>query len=501
MMSSIRFWFLVAVLTSVNAGAQVPLELRHAFTGADGASPRGSLLWADGNFYGTALAGGDAGFGTIFKMTEAGALTVLHSFDGGSDGAYPMAGLIKATDGNFYGTTLGGGDLDLGTVFKMTPAGGVTVLHEFEGESDGEMPVASLIQATDGNFYGTTIGGGQFGVGTVFRMTPAGAVTVLWAFAGVPPDPTPVLPVTLDGAKPHAGLIQASDGFLYGTTSDGGQIDLLAPSGHGTIFRVALDGTSYTQLWYFQALSLGEHPNAALVQTSDGNLYGTTTVGGTPGQFGGFGGTVFKVALQGPPPTVTWVHSFGSQELGTGLFGSLIQGLDGNLYGTTAGGSDTNHTGSAFKMTPAGVVTLLYKFTEADGTGPTAALAQAPDGTFYGMTSTGGAAHAGMAFRLDTLQCRDSVDTLELFYRNPTFRISFTIQTPVPATFSTWVVSSAGITNLWSIPIPAISPAQKFDISRDDAAPGGWLGFLTTLSTPTSGVTCFDWKTVNTSRP
>jgi uncharacterized repeat protein (TIGR03803 family) len=487
-MSSIRFWFVVAVLASVNAGAQVPLELRHTFTGPDGVGPQGVLLWADGSFYGTARYGGEAGFGTIFKMKETGEFTVLHSFESGSDGAYPMAGLIKATDGSLYGTTLSGGDLDLGTVFRMTPAGDVTVLHEFEGGSDGALPGASLIQATDGNFYGTTGFGGRFGLGTLFRMTPAGAVTVLRGFAGVPPDPTPFLPVLGDGATPQAGLIQASDGFLYGTTVDGGQFDLGFPAGHGTIFRIALDGTSYQVVRYFQPLDLGEHPKAALVQASDGNLYGTTFTGGPA--YGVSRGTVFKL----DPQTlgVTPMHTFGSDEMGGFLYTSLIQGLDGNLYGTTGS--------TAFKMTTSGQVTLLYQFTGADGRGPMAALAQAPDGTFYGVTTGGGPAFSGIVFRLDTLMCRDSLDTLVLFYQNPIFRVSFTLQTPIPATWSTWLVSSAGVTNLWSLPIPAVSPAMRFAFSREDVPPGVWLGFLTTLSTP-SGVTCFDWKTVNTSHP
>ena len=146
-------------------------------------------------------------------MTPSGTVTVLHAFVGGkTDGANPQAALIQATDGNFYGTTLSGGPSDNGTVFQMTPGGTVTVLHAFAGgTTDGANPTAALIQATDGNFYGTTSSGGTSAFfGTVFKMTPGGALTILYRFTdgftgGVP-------------GAPYASLIQATDGNFYGTT-------------------------------------------------------------------------------------------------------------------------------------------------------------------------------------------------------------------------------------------------------------------------------------------
>ena len=204
-----------------SAGAET---LAYAFTGAttDGAIPKSALLKGpDGNFYGTTSSGG-AGYGTVFKMTPEGVVTVRYAFTGGpADGAYPAAALILAADGNFYGTTLSGGSAGLGTVFRMSPAGTVTVVHAFAGgATDGANPAAALIQAADGDFYGTTMGGGASGLGTVFRMTPGGAVTVLHGFTGG----------IGDGASPMAPLVQATDGNFYGTTAGGSHVCATKPS-------------------------------------------------------------------------------------------------------------------------------------------------------------------------------------------------------------------------------------------------------------------------------
>ena len=194
----------------------------HAFTGgADGSNPEGAalLLGNDGNFYGTTRSGGSGG-GTVFKLTPSGTLTTLHVFTGGADGAYSRAPLIQATDGNFYGTTRYGGTLNAGTVFQLTPSGTLTTLHAFTGGADGAYPYGSLLQATDGNFYGTTREGGTLNAGTVFQLTPSGTLTTLHAFAG-----------GADGAYPEAALIQAVDGTFYGTAYQGGIDD------NGTVFK------------------------------------------------------------------------------------------------------------------------------------------------------------------------------------------------------------------------------------------------------------------------
>ncbi len=209
--------------TAIASPAQI-LTTLHSFGGGDGAYPYAGLVQAsDRNFYGTTRDGGASGncidkCGTVFKITPNGTLTTLHSF-GGGDGAYPEAGLVQASDGNFYGTTEFGGVNNYGTVFKITPNGTLTTLHSFGG-GDGAYPEAGLVQASDGNFYGTTTRGGANYYGTVFRITPDGTLTTLHNFGYG------------DGAYPYAGLVQASDGNFYGTTLNGGAY------GDGTVFRL-----------------------------------------------------------------------------------------------------------------------------------------------------------------------------------------------------------------------------------------------------------------------
>src|SRR5439155_1191647 len=175
--------------------------------GTDGANPVAALVEAmDGNFYGTTPTGGSSGAGIAFKITPGGAMTILHAFTGGADGANPMTSLIQATDGNLYGTTKAGGASNHGTAFKMTPAGTFTRLHSFMAGSDGLKPVGALVQGADGNFYGTTQNGGSGNRGTVFKITPTGLTTILHSFSG-----------GADGFEPLAALVQAPNGTLFGT--------------------------------------------------------------------------------------------------------------------------------------------------------------------------------------------------------------------------------------------------------------------------------------------
>ena len=223
--------FVVCAATAIAAPAQTFTTL-HIFDGTDGEYPAAGLVQGtDGNFYGTTGYGGATtctyGCGTIFKITPAGTLTTLHSFDY-TDGEYPLGGgLVQATDGNFYGTTSEGAN-GYGTVFKITPTGTLTTLHSFH-VTDGAYPEA-LVQATDGNFYGTTSFGGTAGnctpggCGTVFKITPGGTLTTLHNFANT----------TTEGAVPGAGLVQATDGNFYGTTADGGAY------ADGTVFSLSV---------------------------------------------------------------------------------------------------------------------------------------------------------------------------------------------------------------------------------------------------------------------
>ena len=351
----------------------------------DGANPFAGLIQAmDGNLYGTTAYGEPNNFctygcGTIFRVTPTGTLTTLYNFCsqyGCTDGAVPHAGLIQATDGNFYGTTFEGGANGTGTVFVMPPGGGtVTTMHSFYGP-DGSFPSAGLVQATDGNFYGTTGGGGVNDEGTVFRITPSGTLTMLYSFCSQSG--------CTDGAGP-SGLVQATDGNFYGTTDGGGANNSCGGSGCGTVFKITPTGT-LTTLYSFCSQSGctdGENPGAGLVQATDGNFYGTT---------GGDEGTVFKIT---PSGTLTTLYNFCPQSGCTDGAGpsGLVQATDGNFYGTTDGGGAGN-SGTVFKITPSGTLTTLYSFCSqsgcTDGDEPYAALVQASNGIFYGTTEGGG---------------------------------------------------------------------------------------------------------------
>ncbi|MGO9402949.1 MAG: choice-of-anchor tandem repeat GloVer-containing protein [Terriglobales bacterium] len=281
----------------------------------DGYAPQGGLALAnDGNLYGTTSQGGANNYGTVFKITTSGTLTTLFNFDS-THGANPLAGLISGNDGNLYGTTANGGAHNRGTVFKIgTSPGTPTVLYSFCANggacSDGLSPHAGVIQGGDGNFYGTTYGGGSHARGTIFQLTPAGTLTTLFPF-----DST-------HGAYPEAGLIQANDGNLYGTTYGDGAHKW------GTIFKSGTSPNTLTTLYSF-ASSDGANPAAGLVQANDENFYGTTSNGGPHAR-----GTIFQITSGG---ALTTLYGFDSTH-GANPKGVLIQGIDGNLYGTTYGG-------------------------------------------------------------------------------------------------------------------------------------------------------------------
>jgi len=360
-----------------------------SFDGADGAEPlfMSLIQGPDGNFYGTTSGGGASSDGTVFKITSAGTLTTLHSFDG-TDGSTPYAGLVQATGGNFYGTTYGGGAHDCvvngvsqgcGTVFEITPAGALTTLYSFCAQtncSDGVGPVGGLVQGTDGNFYGITGGGGAYSAGTVFKITPAGTLTTLYSFCAQSG--------CTDGGYPAAGLVQGTDGSFYGTTSAGGTSNGCAPHvGCGAVFKITPAGT-LTTLYSFcsqTGCTDGSEPWAGLVQGTDGNFYGTTAGGGVKGNYG----TVFKIT---PAGTLTTLHSFDGTD-GSSIYAGLVQATDGNFYGTTAQGGASGY-GTVFEITAGGTLATLHSFAGEDGAVPYVGLVQATNGYFYGATSWGG---------------------------------------------------------------------------------------------------------------
>jgi len=250
----------------------------------DGDAPAAELIeGGDGALYGTATHGGVDNGGTVFKLFPDGSdFTVLHSFvlGGGTGGDHPFAALLQASDGALYGTTLYGGAGAGGTVFKLPPVGSsFTVLHSFTAGSatDGANPFAKLIEGSDGNLYGITSLGGASDAGTVFKLAPDGSgFAIVYSFTGGD-----------DGYGPYGGLAQASDGALYGTTT------ILGANGGGTIFQVFPDGTGFTVLHSFAGGdSDGSIPYGRLIQASDGNFFGTTTVGGNANH-----GTLFRLNI------------------------------------------------------------------------------------------------------------------------------------------------------------------------------------------------------------
>lgn len=330
------------------------------FSGPNGAQPSGRLEQGfDGNFYGITAQGGayscfPAGCGTIFQVTREGTLKTLLSFSG-NDGAGPSGGLTLATDGNFYGTTSGGSYPYLsGSVFRVTLPGQLTTLFGFNYDN-GAYPSMPLVEAANGGFYGSTTTGNGLG-GTIFVITPGGSLTTLYEFG------------------PDYGwcdsLVQTPDGNFYGTTAEGGANRI------GSVFKMTPQGT-LTTLYNFG--DAGGNSPVALVEAPDGNFYGTTTYG--PGAGVG-NGTVFKITPEG---NLTTLHTFNTAE---GYRpGGLLLASDGNFYGiTTAGG--TNGLGSIYRITPQGAMTTVHSFDVADGgAAPSAALFQATDGKFYGVTS------------------------------------------------------------------------------------------------------------------
>lgn len=363
-----------ASLTVVTLTAPgVAISTLYSFTGGlDGANPNGLMQETNGNFYGTTQDGGTNSAGTIFQMTPAGALTTLSLFSNAPGRGYnPTAALVQGPDGNLYGTTEHGGSQNAGTFFKTTTNGVVTRLVVFNGDN-GASPYRALIEGADGSFYGTTLGGGANQEGAVFRVTTNGAVTILASFN------------YLNGFNPNE-LVQAADGSFYGTTFDGGI------SGDGTVFQVTTNGT-FTSLISFSYTNGGYLPYAGLVQMPNGNFLGTTYEGGAYGF-----GTVFQITTAG---VMTTAYSFTGGSDGSHPAAALIEGSDGNFYGTTAFGG-VYDDGTVFRMAPNGTLVSLVQFNGYDGANPEAALVLGTDGNLYGTTENGGSSGAGVIFRLN----------------------------------------------------------------------------------------------------
>jgi uncharacterized repeat protein (TIGR03803 family) len=381
---------------AIASPAQVKFTTLATFRGTNGGGPSALVQATDGNFHGTTFYGGTNNEGTVFRITPKGKLTTLYSFCvqlGCPDGYNPGSGLVQGPDGNFYGTTESGGAANSGTAFTITTNGKLTTLYSFcilLFCADGYLPVARLLPGQDGNFYGTTGGGGvpsgscpTSTCGTVFKMTPEGKLTTLHSFKGS------------DGGLPDGKgpLIPTPDGQHYlGTVPFGGKYSnnsLCSPQGFGfgcgVLYAITPAG-ALTVLHNFNGTD-GSYPVGGLVRGCDGNFYGTTTWGGANTECKQGCGTVFRIT---PGGKLTTLHSFaGYPSEGNYPYAGLIRATDGNFYGTTEQGGAAGF-GTIFKITPKGKLTTLHNFTNTDGSGPFEALLQGTDGNFYGQTSFGG---------------------------------------------------------------------------------------------------------------
>jgi uncharacterized repeat protein (TIGR03803 family) len=355
--------------------SQITFEVLKGFDAPylHGDAPYAGLIQAsDGNFYGTTRWGGAFARGTVFRLDATGTVTTLHHFRGGSEGNSPYAGVIEAADGNLYGTTVWGGAFDSGTIFKLDTSGTLTTLHSFARFA---ITYGGLTQAADGSFYGTNYHDFTGPNRTVFKLDTAGTFTIVHRFG---PG---------EGAYPFAGLTQGPGGSLYGTTQGGGAF------GKGTVFKFDPAGTLTTVHSFHGADIDGEDPWADLTLGHDGSLYGTTRTG-----------TVFKIDAAG---TCTTLHTLSGDE-GQHPLAHVIQGSDGNLYGTTLSGPMGWST--IFKIDAAGTFTTLFRFSPEFGGGLYGGIMQAADGSLYGTTAYG-PANGGTLYKFDFV----SLTTLHSF--------------------------------------------------------------------------------------
>lgn len=394
-----RLWLWVTLCPAMAGGlsAQTGATL-FSFNLTGGEAPGGLVQGIDGNLYGTTLLAGAAGYGTLFEINPTGSETTLYSFCTAALNCVKLSGsaLVQAPNGDLYGTAWGGGAYNMGAVYKATPGGSVTTLHSFCAQSgcpDGSFPLAGLVRGIDGNFYGTTYYGGtnlycNGGCGTIFKITPGGTLTTLYSFCAQS--------ACTDGAIP-AAILQAPDGNFYGTTTTGGKC-VNVPC--GTIFQFTPAGV-LTTLHNF----CGNQPGcregggpAGLIQANDGKyFYGTTFWGGAARA-----GSVFRMTPAGDLKTIfSFPCAAGACPDGREPNLTLIQATDGNLYGTTnnAGGSGSLG-GTIFGITPDGTLTTLYVFCaqRCGNAGPAAGLVQATNGDFYGTIQGGGAYGDGAVF-------------------------------------------------------------------------------------------------------
>jgi uncharacterized repeat protein (TIGR03803 family) len=367
------------MLAAASLGNAQTFKVLYSFIGGtDGNGPVAGLVRdTAGNLYGTTQFGGSSGNGVAFKVDINNNETVFHTFTGNTDGGQPVAPLLRDGAGNLYGTTEFGGSSNNGVVFELTSAGKEIVAHSFASVDDGMNPVAGLIADSSGNAYGTTCCGGDNGWGAVFKITSPRSWSLLHSFGS-----------GTDGIDPVAPLVRDKAGNLYGTTATGGT------SSVGIVFKIDSSGHE-TVLYNFTGGADGGYPHAGLILDAAGNLYGTTVGGGSASGLSG-DGVVFKLS---PAGQETVLHTFAGPD-GVNPYAGLVSDSAGNLYGTTSGGG-TFDWGVIFKIDKTGNETVLHSFTGGvDGSCPMAGLIRDAAGNLYGTTQFGGNTQSGVVFKL-----------------------------------------------------------------------------------------------------
>jgi uncharacterized repeat protein (TIGR03803 family) len=356
------------------------LHVLYNFGGSsDGGDPYAGLIRdAAGNLYSTFGYGGGTSFsGGVFKVAPDGTETVLYSFTGGADGAFPEAGLIRDNAGNLYGTTTQGGSDNIGVVFKVDPSGTETVLHSFTGGADGVIPVGGLLRDAAGNLYGTTSQGGTSNDGILFKISPSGKETILHTFTGS----------TKDGKYPsYTSLLTDAQGNLYGVTEEGGSAD------GGILYKLSKTG----KLTILHSFTGGTTDGCNVLGTpfrdAAGNFYGTTSSCGTDKL-----GTVWKVNKYGKEKVL---HSFaGGTSDGEYPLAGVIMDAEGNLWGNTETGGATKF-GTVYKISKSGHYTLVHSFDGTDGKYPYGSFAQNAKGTIFGSALNGGTIGYGTVWKI-----------------------------------------------------------------------------------------------------
>jgi uncharacterized repeat protein (TIGR03803 family) len=375
----------LAPAAGAHAGGYKVIHTFSGHTNGDGAEPWAAPIEdGAGNIYGTTIEGGANNRGTVFKVAPDGTETVYYNFCGKgqcSDGELPHDGVIMDQSGNLYGTATYGGDAaGQGVVYRLAADGTETILYEFQGSpNDGQYPYGGLLMDKKGNLYGTTVGGGPDNDGTVFKLAPDGTETILHSFTNS----------ASDGNEPMGSLVADKDGNLYGTTSIGGADDL------GTVFSLGPKGFAVLHS-FTDSSGDGAHANPGLIMDKAGNLYGSTCCGGVNDD-----GIVFRLA---PDGTETILHSFaGTAGDGQDPVGGLVMDKAGNLYGSTFFGG-ANNDGAVFKLTPDGTESVLRSFCVEpnckDGAWPEAGPMLDKSGSLYGTTSLSGKYGDGTIFRI-----------------------------------------------------------------------------------------------------